>query len=76
MDITENITITLTEKDLQELIEESMEKKGFKLEGKIVINVGTQTVGYGTNEHDTTVFKNITTVFKNITCSGKKISGL
>ena len=69
MNIIENVTITLSENDLQELIKENLEKQGFRIDGKISINMKTQTVGYGPAERDETVFTSIT-------CRAKKINGL
>jgi len=60
MDIIENISVTLTEKEIQELIEKELRSKGYTIEGKISINLTTQYSGQGSNETSEKVFSNIT----------------
>ncbi len=66
MNILENIIITLSEQDINEIIVKELKSKGFTVVGKVNINIGTKTVGYGLSEHDITEFKNIT-------CTASKI---
>lgn len=48
--------IELTEKEVKEIIQEHLQSK-FKSVGKVKIRVGTDWVGYGMDERQTTVFE-------------------
>lgn len=60
MNIVENVEISISQQDIEELIKIELERKGYIIDGKISINLKTECTGFGPNEHDTTVFKNIT----------------
>lgn len=64
MTITENVTVTLNEEELNELIKDKLKREGFEIVGKIKVNVGTVSRGYGQMEHDVTEFQNITATAK------------
>ena len=60
MNILESIDVTLTQTDICELIKKELNIQGYSITGDISINIDTITTGFGMNEHDQTVFKNIT----------------
>lgn len=60
MNISNNISITLTADDIQELIAKEHEVNGYKIDGKISVNTRIQSSGYGMQERDVLVFTSVT----------------
>lgn len=58
MTIDLDITANLTPNDVENIVKEYLGRQGYEV-GEVKIKVGTQSVGYGPNEHDTTVFQGI-----------------
>ena len=59
MNISNNITIHLTQDDVKEIIAEYIKtQKGYSVTAdNVTLRVGTECRGYGMAEHDVTVFK-------------------
>jgi hypothetical protein len=59
MNINMNMTVTLSENDLSEIIRLHLLKEGLVMKGKIKVNVGTRSEGYGPGERDVPYFGGI-----------------
>jgi len=58
MDISKNITINLSENDIKEIIQEYLNKKGYRVEiDDIKFSVSQELHGYYQSEHEEAVFK-------------------
>lgn len=61
MKINKEITITLGEDDVKEIIADYLRKEDYYVTAKDVeLNVGVECRGYGPMEHDEVVFRNCT----------------
>ena len=67
MNIENKITITLTERDVKEIVAEYLTGKGYKVPAdNVTLSVGIDWVGYGMDEHQVARFKECVAVVKNV----------
>lgn len=65
MNFIRNVTITLRESDVKELIAEYLTEKGYPTTANdVLLHVGFETRGYGPNEQEICVFKECTAKVK------------
>ena len=65
MNFLKNVTITLRESDVKELIAEYLTDKGYPTTASdVILHVGFEMRGYGPNEQEVCVFKECTVKVK------------
>lgn len=58
MDIKKNITITLSEEDVKEVISDYLNRNGYEVKkDNVTLNVGSRLEGYGMGEHQVHYFQ-------------------
>lgn len=67
MNIENKITITLTERDVKEIVADYLTGEGYKVSAdNVTLSVGIDWVGYGMDEHQVARFKECVAVVKNV----------
>lgn len=65
MNIEKKITITLSEKDVKEIVSAYLKKEGYDVPVQnVALVIGTRWEGYGMDEHQVAYFKECTAVVK------------